>query len=219
MTENWQSRVWRLVIAAAAIAGLAINTTAYPTAGDSLMSFTQQSNVMVALCFLWLAAWPAPRQERRQEAALFVRGAVTLYILITGIVYSLLLADGWDSYGLGDTLAHVLVPAAVLTDWVVTGTNGTRNGASSDPSNGPPRRTWYPLAWLAYLVCYVTTVLVRGSLTDRYPYYFLNPDSVGVDGLITHIAAFLVGFTVLGYAVLAAGRLKRIEDASIAYRT
>ncbi|WP_149829671.1 Pr6Pr family membrane protein [Streptomyces tailanensis] len=206
MTASRQTRAWRTTVAAAAIAGLAINTTAYATVGDSLMSFTQQSNALVALCFLWLALRPVPSDGRRQEHVIFLRGAVTLYILITGIVYSLLLADGWDSYGLGDTLAHVAVPSAVLVDWVATGMNGA------------PRRTWYPVTWLAYLVGYLTAVLIRGAITDRYPYYFLNPDTVGVDGLIFYIAAFIAGFTALGYVVLAAGRMKRAGDAGIAYR-
>lgn len=214
MRASWPSRAWHAGIAAAALAGLAINTPAYPTVGDGLMAFTQQSNVMVALCFGWLAARPEPRPEPRREPSregeTFLRGAVTLYILITGIVYSLLLADGWESYGTGDTLAHVVVPAAVLADW------------TARRSRGAPFRAWYPVAWLGYLVCYVTAVLVRGALTDRYPYYFLNPGEVGTDGVATYIAAFLAGFTALGYAVLAAGRAgrpRRTRDAGIAYRT
>jgi hypothetical protein len=201
------TRAWRLAIAAAAITGLGINTVAYETVMDSLTSFTQQSNLMVAAYFLWQAARPSPRREFSAGPRPLVRGAVTQYIVITGIVYSLLLADGWDSYGLGDTLAHVVVPVAVLADWVLVGTSQALV------------RAWYPVAWLSYLFGYLTVVLIRGAMTDRYPYYFLNADSVGTGGLISYIGAFLVGFTVLGYLISAAGRLKRFQQPDSAVRT
>ncbi|MDX3233173.1 hypothetical protein [Streptomyces sp. ME19-01-6] len=56
-------------------------------------------------------------------------------------------------------------------------------------------------------------------MTDRYPYYLLNADSVGTGGLISYIAVFLVGFTVLGYLISAAGRLKRFRQPETELRT
>jgi len=32
-----------------------------------------------------------------------------------------------------------------------------------------------------------------------YPYFFLNPERVGIGGMITWILALLVGFIVMGY--------------------
>ena len=40
-----------------------------------------------------------------------------------------------------------------------------------------------------------------------YPYFFLNPERVGIGGLIVWVIALLVIFVVLGYLFMLADRL------------
>lgn len=35
-----------------------------------------------------------------------------------------------------------------------------------------------------------------------YPYFFLNPERVGITGMITWILALLAGFIVMGYIIM-----------------
>ena len=40
-----------------------------------------------------------------------------------------------------------------------------------------------------------------------YPYFFLNPERVGIGGMIIWIIALLAGFIVLGYLFMMVDRL------------
>ena len=42
-----------------------------------------------------------------------------------------------------------------------------------------------------------------------YPYFFLNPERVGIGGIILWVAALLAGFVVLGYLFMMVDRLLR----------
>jgi len=135
--------------------------------------FTIQSNLFVSLMFALsaLAIW----QGRPGNDLVMFRGAATLYMVITGIVFTTLLSgiDGatftavpWDN-----VVLHYLIPFAALVDWLV------------DP---PPQRIEFrrALIWLAYAVAYAIFSLVRGHFVDWYPYPFLDPAENGIAGLI-----------------------------------
>jgi len=156
--------------------------------------FTTQSNVLVACCFLWgaLAAWlpagPLPA----------LRGAVTLYILVTFLIYHL--ANPASGFGVGsaqfgsipNVLIHTLTPLLALLDWVLV------------PA-GPPRWRW-AAAWLAYPSAYLAFVLVRGAIVHRYPYPFLDVGDLGYGALAIVVASLFVLFWLLGLLVVAIGR-------------
>lgn len=143
--------------------------------------FTIQANVFAALV-LFMGAFVLVRG--RESARLHsLRGAATLYMVVTGIVFSSLLAGmkdatftavPWDNFVL-----HYLMPVVVLADWLI------------DPPASVQsfKRAWI---WLLYPATYVIYSLIRGGATDWYPYPFLNPGR-GMDQL---------GFTCLGIAAL-----------------
>jgi hypothetical protein len=59
----------------------------------------------------------------------------------------------------------------------------------------------FPLLWLVFSV-------IRGSLTDWWPYWFINPNGeAGLVGMLSYIAAITVFFLVLGFAVLGLKKL------------
>lgn len=95
-----------------------------------------------------------------------VRGAITLYMLMTGIIFALLLsgienirltAVPWDNFVL-----HYLMPIAVVGDWLL-----------NPPKKSPSRKA--VALWLIFPVAYVTYTLIRGAVVEWYPYPFLNP--------------------------------------------
>jgi len=89
-----------------------------------------------------------------------LRGAASLYMAITGIVFSVLLAGldveltavPWDN-----TVLHYIMPVVVVADWVID-LPGTRIAFKS------------ALVWLAFPLTYVAYSLIRGHLTGWYPY-------------------------------------------------
>lgn len=103
-----------------------------------------------------------------------LRGAATLYMVTTGIVFAVLLAgiEGivltavpWDNIVL-----HYIIPIAALVDWII------------DP---PRSRIGFKkaLVWMIFPLVYVVYSLLRGPLVDWYPYPFLDPTTQGYGGV------------------------------------
>lgn len=165
-----------------------------------LSYFTIQTNAFGAAIFLLGAArWRAARSERLD----FLRGASTVYLTITFIVFALLLAGTDVDVALPwvNRVLHETFPVVVMLDWLF------------DP---PARRI--PLSraarWLIYPVVWIVYVLVRGALVDRYPYPFLDPGNGGYGTVALYCIAICVLFVLVGGAVAWIGStVGRAEDA------
>ena len=192
MTSAKLVSVWRALIAVLAGWGLVLHIHGNI---DNLSYFTQQSNLLVAVCFAWLAVHPWLGLGPRLSGG--TRGAITVYIIVTGVVYATVL-DGTYNH-LGDLLSHAAVPVLVTLDWLAV-------------RNGPNRlRWWYPLVWLIYPVVYLGFVLLRAHLkhfaphANKYVYPFLNLDTHSGGQFAVTVVNFIVGFTLLGFALLGIG--------------
>jgi hypothetical protein len=145
--------------------------------------FTIQSNLIAAVVLLKGSAGGHGRQF-----ALF-RGAVTLYMVMTGVVFALLLsglkdisftAVPWDN-----VVLHYIMPVAVLLDWLL--------------DTPKIKLTWRrALAWLAFPLVYVVYTLIRGPIAGWYPYPFLNPEVNGYVGVI----AISLGIVTFAMAIV-----------------
>ncbi|WP_280228242.1 Pr6Pr family membrane protein [Nocardia cyriacigeorgica] len=155
--------------------------------------FTIQSNVLGVVVLL-VGALLDPADRRWQA----IRGASTLYLLITGVVYAVLLAnidvmltDRW----INDVL-HRLLPLVMVLDWVVVpvtlGLTGRLLGAL----------LIYPAVYGAY-------TLIRGPFVDWYPYPFLDPREQGYVSLVIGLVVLTGVFALLAVAVVALGGLAR----------
>lgn len=196
---------WRVLIVVAAAGGL--------LSGDGRIAYyTTQSNLIV-LGYFGAALYWMVRRQSAAVAAPRLRGPVTLWILVTGLVAHFLLTGGENPLpGLvgGDAvsllgewstfLVHYVVPVMVLVDWLAFG----------------PRRVspWRDLPlWLIYPLGYVVVFVVRGILLPavpvRYPYFFLDPAEGGYQGIALWILILGVSVLTLGALLLAYDRLFR----------
>jgi len=74
-------------------------------------------------------------------------------------------------------------------------------------------RWWQPLVWLVYPALYVVVaLLVLNKAGRRAPYYFLDPDSVGIAVVAANIGLLALFVLVLGYGISAVGR-RRLESS------
>ncbi|MGA9874012.1 MAG: Pr6Pr family membrane protein [Rhodococcus sp. (in: high G+C Gram-positive bacteria)] len=155
--------------------------------------FTVLSNV-AAVVVLAVGGLVDPLGARWQ----LVRGAVTLYMVITGIVYAVLLvnidvgvADAWTN-----NVVHRIMPVVLLTDWVVV----------------PARRRISErtaMLWLAFPLVYSVYTLIRGPIVDWYPYPFFDPRTQGYLEMAVGLVVLTVAFVMMALAVNAVGRLRR----------
>lgn len=165
--------------------------------------FTILSNVAAMVLLAWEVARPP---ERQGPTAASIRGAVTLYMAITFIVYWTLLADprigGADPWV--NLVLHLFAPLAVVVDWAI-----------DRPRRLPGRAV--VLAWLVWPLLYVTYSLIRGAVEDWYPYPFLDPDQAGgYLGVAGFCVAILVAFVVVGLALhWWASRLRGPSPAAV----
>jgi hypothetical protein len=175
-----------------------------------LSFFTVESNLIAAVVLVGGGLLLTPGGEGAVAAML--RGAATLYLTITGLVFSLLLAglEGveftavpWDNIVL-----HYLMPIAIVVDW-----------ALSPPAARIPFRRG--LIWLAYPLAYVVYSLIRGHIVDWYPYPFLDPGPRGYTGVIQSSIGIALTAAVLVYVLTLftgrgslLGRLRGRDDAT-----
>jgi len=158
-----------------AICTIAALVVAYAP-GNFFFFFTILSNILAVSLMLGQAIRP----DWMNTNSLF-RGAVTLYMTITGFVYAVLLApieadvgliDPWVNYVL-----HSLGPAALLIDWLLF-----------PPEERLPRSSLW--IWLGFPALYLTVTLIRGPIVEWYPYPFLDPRG---DGGYPSVALYSVG--------------------------
>ncbi len=145
-------------------------------AGNFFSYFTIESNLIAATVLLTSAAAFYQKFDAKQLATLdSLRGAATLYMVTTGIVFSVLLA-GYDARTLtavpwDNVVLHYIMPVALLVDWLF----------DTPHKRVPMRRAGL---WLLFPLVYVAYSLIRGSVVGWYPYPFLNPMNNGYGGVV-----------------------------------
>jgi hypothetical protein len=192
----------RLCTFAAMVAGVALDVTGPTTFAGLLPYFTIQSNIAYGI----YAAWAAARARRGDlETSAPIKGAVTLYVAITGLVYHLVLANPASGFyagaehftpaeAVGNQLLHTVVPLLAVLDWLVF--------------DRRRRNRWrYALYWLAGPLAYLAYSTFRGLIEDTYPYPFLDVNDLGYSGLAISAAGFAVAFWVLGLLFVLIDRI------------
>ncbi|WP_428935066.1 Pr6Pr family membrane protein [Streptomyces sp. ACT015] len=192
--------VYRALIAFVAVAGVMI-VLLLGSPVRVLTYFEVQSNILLAIVFAaaarrdWSARRPLPSA---------LTGATLLYIVITGAVYHLLLADGAIPFtmtpGSGPTgwasaanqILHTVTPVAALLDWLLLTQPGRLRIRQAAP-------------WMLYPVAYLAVSLTRGELIlpgtpGRYLYPFLDVDLHGYKSVLAN--ALLLGLAFYALAVL-----------------
>ncbi|WP_345815033.1 Pr6Pr family membrane protein [Paraburkholderia sp. PREW-6R] len=113
--------------------------------------------------------------------------AVVVYMVFVGLAYNLLLRGLWTPTAfrllLNESL-HSVLPMLAALYWVLF----------------VPRfhlRIRHCLLWLIYPVAYLVVTFWRGSLSDFYPYPFIDVDMLGLRHVIVNAALLFGGFLML----------------------
>jgi hypothetical protein len=160
--------------------------------------FTNQSNLLVAGVFTLTVVAAIGDRPTGRRLDLF-RGAATVYIATTGLVYNTLLADVGQAVGesWSNDVVHRWIPLYVVLDWVLF----------SDRSRLLFRDVWW---FLVYPAVWLVVVVIRGATDGWVPYPFLDPVSgYGVVGLYCLGVAVFIG--LMGLVVVALSRLRVVR--------
>lgn len=150
---------------------------------DWITYFTIISNITVAVIVTLILLRPGLFTRRGFGGDMWraLRLDSVLMIVITGVVYNLLLAEGgkegWDA--VSNTMLHWVVPLLTPIVWIVAGPRGLISGRTI------PLALILPLAWAGF-------ALVRGQALTAYPYPFLDVSANGWASVLTFIAVIVI---------------------------
>lgn len=110
--------------------------------------------------------------------------AIAVYISIVCLVYNIVLRGtvhpvGW--HRVADELLHAVCPPLFVLFWVIYVPKQNINWKDA-------------FSWLWYPFFYLVYILIRGSLSALYPYFFLNAVNLGYPQVFINIAMLMVVF-------------------------
>ena len=183
---------------------------------DFYIYFTNISNYLcVGIMIAELIQTARKQGDSYVTTAPRLRVISMLGLVLTFLVFNLLLAndparDPALNYKVECILCHIVLPVMFVADWVMFYEHGKINWKL------PLLSALFPLFYLVYVFLHAALWRFDSSImnyagTDPviYPYFFLNPERVGIGGIILWVAALLAGFVVLGYLFMMVDRLLR----------
>jgi hypothetical protein len=158
--------------------------------------FTIQTNIVVAVCYTVLLLKPGSKWGNffsRQQTL----SAITVYILIVGLIYNTILRFTWSPEGLQrivDELLHSVIPVLALIYWIVFTSKNQLQWKNILP-------------WLIYPFAYIFYVLIRGSLSGFYPYPFINSTQLGINKVLVNSVGIAGVFIFISLLLVGIGKL------------
>jgi hypothetical protein len=159
--------------------------------------FTLLTNLLVALVLTFSFIAPNSRWGRFFSSPVVATGTA-LYIAMVGLVYSFLLRHSWNPEGLDkltDIILHDFVPVMYVAFWIFF-----------VPKSG--LRWKNSVSWAIYPIIYLAWILIRGAISGRYPYPFVDVGQLGYPRVLLNSVVLLAIFLVIGFAVVAVARWK-----------
>lgn len=154
--------------------------------------FTITTNLLVAITATALVINPllGPDYFFSRQGTL---AAITVYILIVGIIYNLILRSLWNPQGLQwvvDELLHSVIPLLFFGFWIIF--------APKD------ELLWKDIwSWLIYPIGYMLFILIRGSTSNFYPYPFINIRMLGLNKVLANSMGIALAFVLVSLLMVA----------------
>jgi hypothetical protein len=125
--------------------------------------------------------------------------AITVYLLVVGLVYNVILRSLWNPQGLemiADETLHSAMPALLLVFWAIF-LSGRKLPWKVIPG------------WMVFPLIYCIYCLFRGAMAGYYPYPFLNVAAHGYKQVFVNIGGMIVLFFVMAFLLVGVSRLLR----------
>ena len=156
--------------------------------------FTNQTNLLVIIWLVLAIIWSSD-PNKMEKLMGRVKGAITLYITVTFIVFAIVLSPLYHPSGIEgiiNLMLHYIIPVAFIVDWIITEGNNYQ---------------WkFIPTWLIYPICYLVFALFHGVTTGDYIYPFLNYEALGTSGLVISVTLLIFFFIGLSSVYIAVSR-------------
>lgn len=160
-----------------------------------LSFFTITTNIIVAICFTSLSFLKSGQSENLFAKASTLT-AITVYIVVVGLIYNVMLRGlatpvGWAR--VTNELLHLVNPLVFLFFWIFFVKKSTLQYKEA-------------ITWLAYPLLYVVFIVVRGYLINKYPYPFIDVVQLGYPKAILNAIVILLIFWLLSLLFVFIGK-------------
>ncbi|RZL59108.1 MAG: hypothetical protein EOO93_16125 [Pedobacter sp.] len=160
-----------------------------------LSYFTVLTNILCALCLTAILLFKNDGLGRFFSKPSTIT-AITIYILVVGLIYNLALRglvqlNGWDA--IANELLHVINPLLFLGLWLFFVDKSELNYKQA-------------FGWLIYPLSYVLITAIRGAMIQEYPYPFINVVKLGYPKAILNTLIIMVVFWLLSLLFIFLGR-------------
>lgn len=158
--------------------------------------FTILTNLLVAVCLTYLVLAPNSRLGQFFVKATTLT-AITIYIVVVGLVYNAVLRFQWNPQGLQkivDEFLHSIIPVLFLLYWMIY---------------VPKRHLQWRLlwGWLVYPLVYCIYTLLRGTASGFYPYPFMNVTELGYPVVLRNCLYVTLLFLFFSVLFIGLGKL------------
>ena len=187
---------------------------------DFYVHFTNISNFLcIGVMLAGLIQTAKKKEDSFVTAAPLLKFIGVLGILLTFLVFNIMLAgaEGRDpqlNWRIGSLCFHVVLPILYIADWFLF-------------YERKQTKWYYPVASIAFPLAYVvflliqaivlkfdSSILIPTSTTPLiYPYFFVNLDTQGVDGVLMWIGILAVAFVAVGFLFFGLDRLGKGKKA------
>jgi hypothetical protein len=181
---------------------------------DFYVHFTNLSNFLcLGVMIASLVQTVRKKENSYVSTAPLLKFIGVLGILLTFLVFNIMLAgaEGRDpqaNWRIGSLCFHVVLPIMYIADWFLFYERKKTKWYYPVASIG------FPLAYAIFLLIqavvlkFDTSILIPTTTTPLiYPYFFVNLDTQGVDGVLMWIGILSVAFVAVGFAFFGLDRL------------
>jgi hypothetical protein len=169
-----------------------------------LSFFTILTNLLTATffaCFLLQKSTSLGRWAHKPGTL----SAITGYILVVGLVYQVALRHLWQPTGFAmvvDELLHTIIPALTLVFWYLF----------EEKNNLKFRQI---ATWMLYPLAYIIYTFIRGLLTNKYPYPFVDVLALGYPAVLLNTLYIILLFILLYIVLITVGKRLIKTDKSL----
>lgn len=167
--------------------------------------FTIWSNSLVVIMMASLLTKRGPLYNLSKQPT--VQAACCLYIAFVGLAYWGLLGDApRDTIGdwIAEVTGHTLSPILGFVYWLIAVPRGQL-------------RWWNPIRWLWFPLAYLGYWMLRGPIIGSYPYFFMDVNTIGYDGVGVWTLILCSAYLILGWMMLLVdkGRTRLAASAKL----
>lgn len=172
-----------------------------------LVFYTIQSNI---LCFIYFSILLFQNISDLKNLGIEgtvkifprLKGAVTMTIAVTFLVYHFILApiflsqdQNYSLFSWQNIMVHYFVPIMTILDWILFDQKSSFR--------------WFdPIIWLSLPLTYFAFIIIRAKIggviavvKSNYPYFFIDVDLIGWLMVLKNAGILILGFLILGYMI------------------